>query len=67
MLMRSSIDVFIYIQGVFEIQKLSKNTIRFGKTLLRVSHSLFPVSIVTSNCQTLKVDEVSDEYKKLTK
>ena len=51
------IDVVIFILRAFEIQKLSKNTIGFWKTLLEASYNLFLLSIVTSIYQTSKDDE----------
>ena len=60
MLIKFLIDVVIFILRAFEIQKLSKNTIGFRKTLLGASYNLFLLSIVTSICQTPKDDENSD-------
>ena len=56
------IDVVIFILRAFEIQKLSKNTIDFWKTLLGASYNLFLLSIVTSIYQTPKDDENSDNH-----
>ena len=53
-------DVVIFILRTFEIQKLSKNTIGFWKTLLGASYNLFLLSIVTSIYQTPKDDENSE-------
>ena len=60
MLIKFFIDVIIFILRAFEIQKLLKNTIGFWKTLLGASYNLFLLSIVTSNYQTPKDDENSD-------
>ena len=60
MLIKFLIDVVIFILRAFEIQKLSKNTIGFWKTLLGASYNLFLLSIVTSIYQTHKDDENSD-------
>ena len=60
MLIKFLIDVVIFILRAFEIQKLSKNTIGFWKTLLGASYNLFLLSIVTSIYQTPKNDEKSD-------
>ena len=60
MLIKFLIDVVIFILRAFEIQKLSKNTIGFRKTLLGASYNLFLFSIVTSIYQTPKDDENTD-------
>ena len=60
MLIKFLIDVVIFILRAFEIQKLSKNTIGFPKTLLGASYNLFLLSIVTSIYQTPKDDENSE-------
>ena len=60
MLIKFLIDVVIFISRGFEIQKLSRNTIGFWKTLLGASYKLFLLSIVTSIYQTSKDDENSD-------
>ena len=54
------IDCVIFILRAFEIQKLSKNTIGFLKTLLGASYNLFLLSIGTSIYQTSKDDENFD-------
>ena len=60
MLIKFLIDVVIFTLRAFEIQKLSKNTIGFWKTLLGASYNLFLLSIVTSIYRTPKDDENSD-------
>ena len=59
-LIKFLIDVVIYILRAFEIQKLSKNTIGFWKTILGASYNLFLLTIVTSIYQTPEDDENSD-------
>ena len=60
MLIKFFIDVVIFLLRAFEIQKLSKNTIGFWKTLSGASYNLFLLSNVTSIYQLPKDDENSD-------